>query len=56
MKEQWYMILKEKAYCAGILDIFCGLHDYMITEMIYDYKNRDRKYSSVMIQMTKVLP
>ncbi len=39
MKEQWYIIQKNEAYCADILDIFCGLHDYMITKMIYDYKN-----------------
>ena len=42
-KEQWYKIIKDEAYCSEILDIFYSLHDYMITEMDYDYQNKTLK-------------
>lgn len=32
MKETWYKIKKDEKYCAEVLDIFCGLHDYMIKD------------------------
>ncbi len=43
MKDQWYKIIKDEAYCSKVLDIFYSLHDYMITEMNYDYQNKTLK-------------
>lgn len=39
MSEQWYKIIKDEEYCSDILDIFCELHDYMITKIIYQYQD-----------------
>lgn len=39
MSEQWYRIIKDEEYCSDILDIFCELHDYMITKIIFQYQD-----------------
>ena len=43
MKETWYKILKDEKYCSEVLDIFCALHDYMITDINYEYQNKTLK-------------
>ena len=39
MSEQWYKIIKDEEYCSDILGIFCELHDYMITKIIFQYQD-----------------
>lgn len=39
MDEHWYRVIKDEEYCSQILDIFCRLHDYMITQIEYQNQN-----------------